>query len=196
MPRARSLFLATAIVFAVTATPLRAETPPRPQVDFQGEWQIEQTGANLPMASMLMRYSADGAVMAMQMNQEGMEMNSIRYMDTGEMLMWTSAMPGMAMRMTLPEDEVTANAVKTDQRKDIDGESCTVWTVNETEVCLTDDGLPIESRFPGGVARLVNIDRSAQDGASFEPPAGLQIMDMPTGLGGQAMPGQGMGLPF
>lgn len=188
--------LATISFAAMAAMPAKAEDAPRPQVDFQGEWQVEDASQG-QIASMLMRYSVDEPVMYLEFSQDGIQGSAIRYVDTGEMIMWTNQMPGMAMRMTVPEDMFLSDAVNTGVSRQIGDESCVMWTVENAQLCVTEDGIPIENEFDGGIARIVNLDRSEQDGASFGPPAGTQIMDMPQGMPqGGNMPGAGMGLPF
>ncbi|MEO1198748.1 MAG: hypothetical protein AAFX39_05875 [Pseudomonadota bacterium] len=193
--RLRLMFLA--LLGVLLTAPVQAESPPLPQVDFQGDWQL-QDGSGDMIQSMTMRYSVEEPVMAIFVSAEGMEMNAIRRMESGEMIMWTSAMPGMAMRMTIPQEELTADATNTGRREEVNGEACTIWTANDAEVCVSDDGIPLESRFDGGVAQLVNIDRAPQDGASFGPPEGVQVMDLPANMLGEnmPMPGEGFGLPF
>lgn len=188
-----ALLIATSLA---AAPPALAEEPPRPTVDFQGEWQVEDASQG-QIASMLMRYSVDEPVMYMEFSQDGIAGSAVRYIDTGEMIMWTNQMPGMAMRMTVPEDDFLSDAVNTGESRQIGEESCVVWTVEAARVCVTEDGIPIENEFDGGIARIVNLERGEQDGSSFGPPAGTQIMDMPQGMPqGGPMPGAGMGLPF
>lgn len=178
------------------AAPAAAEDPPRPTVDFQGEWQVDDASQG-QIASMVMRYSVDEPVMYLEFSQDGIAGSAIRYIDTGEMIMWTNQMPGMAMRLTVPEEDFLADAVNTGVTRRIGEESCVMWTVKAARICVTEDGIPIENEFDGGIARIVNLERGDQDGSNFGPPAGTQIMDMPQGMPqGGNMPGAGMGLPF
>lgn len=181
-----------AVVLAATlaASPAAAEAP-YPTVDFQGEWVLSDDKGTEIRAGM--HYSAALKKMRINMNQPGMEMSSVRDMGTGEMLMWSNQMPGMAMRLpTAKDDEFDGEA--TDETKTIGGENCTVWTLKGAAACLTEENIPIETTGQGFTASLKNLQRTTQDSALFEVPDGLNIMDMPANMPGGMKPGQGM--PF
>ena len=172
-------------------SPAAAEVP-YPTVDYQGEWVLSGESGQVMRAGM--RYSASQKRMRMEMNQQGMAMTSVQDIAGGQAIMWSEQMPGMAMRIAIGNVE-EFNPERTDETRTIEGETCTVWVVAEARACLTEENIPIETSGEGFTAVLQNLERTSQDAALFEPPSGLQVMDMPAGMpgGGDMMP---RGLPF
>lgn len=172
--------------------PAAAEQP-YPKVDFSGDWVLEDGTGTQVRAKM--RYSASLKKMRLDMTQMGMEMSSVRSMPEGDMIMWSSQMPGMAMRLPSIRDD-SFHATDTGTSRAIDGETCTIWLVQTARACLTDDNIPLEVSGEGFSSRLTNIERVAQDPAHFEIPANLTVMDMPANLPGMGEMKPGSGLPF
>jgi len=187
----RFLPIAVCFTLALGVAPAAAE-PPYPKVDFQGEWVLDDGKGTAIRAQM--HYSAQDRKMRMDMNQQGMAMSSVRDMDTGEMIMWSDQMPGMGMRLATPPHE-SFDGEPTDETKTVNGETCTVWQMPETKVCLTDENIPVEVTGQGFASSLENIQRVAQDAALFTAPDSLQIMDMPANMPGNG-PQPGQGMPF
>ncbi|MEJ8571352.1 hypothetical protein [Microbaculum marinum] len=173
-----------------TSSPALAEVP-YPTVDFQGEWVLSDDNGNIAHAEM--HYSADQKKMRIKMQQQGMEMSSVRDMTSGEMLMWSNQMPGMAMRLPTPAGD-EFDAEPTDEVKTIGSETCTIWKMKEVEACLTEENIPVQTSGMGFGASLENIERITQDAGLFSVPEGVTIRDMPMTMPGAA--GIGKGLPF
>ncbi len=184
--------LALGLSTSFLAAPAFAEQP-FPTVDFQGEWVLT-SDKGLQMRAQ-MHYLATPRKMRVDMEQHGMAMSSVRDMETGELVMWSEQMPGMGMRLPSPKDEYEGE--RTDESKTVNGEGCTIWVMKMAEVCLTEDNIPLEVTTSNGIrSGLENLERVAQDPAMFEVPAGLNIMNMPTGAAGGAGPQPGQGMPF
>lgn len=175
----------------LAASPLGAETP-YPKIDFKGDWALSDGAGTEVRAEM--RYSAALMKMRIDMEQQGMGMTSVRQMPGGDMVMWSTQMPGMAMRLPTMHDE-DLHAEPTGMTKTVGGEACTIWKMKTAEACLTDENIPLEVIGEGHVSTLTNVERAVQDPALFEIPAGLAIMDMPANLPGGGM-SPGGGLPF
>ena len=188
-----SLFrIATVLAILAGVAPAHAE-PPYPTIDFQGEWALSDDNGNVVRADM--HYSAANKKMRIDMNQQGMEMSSVRDMGTGEMIMWSNQMPGMAMRLpTMKDDEFDGE--RTDETKTIGGETCTVWKMKQVEACLTEENIPVQTTGQGYSASLETIERTPQDASLFAVPDGLTVMDMPANMPGAGGMGAGQGLPF
>jgi hypothetical protein len=190
------LRIAAALALSLGATPALAE-PPYPTVDFQGEWVLSDDNGNLINAEM--HYSAANKKMRIDMSQQGMEMTSVRDMESGEMIMWSSQMPGMAMR--LPTMDINDfDGERSDEVRTIGSETCTVWTMKDVQACLTEENIPVETSGAGYSASLQNIQRTDQDVSLFAVPDGVTVMDMPANMPGGGMGaggmGAGQGLPF
>jgi hypothetical protein len=179
-----------AALSAAAALAAHAE-PPRPTVDFRGDWVLSDGKGMQITADMY--YSADSQKMRIDMDQQGMSMSSVRDMESGETIMWSSQMPGMGMRMPTVKD-TDFDGEPTADTKTIGNEICTIWKVKTVQVCLTEENIPLEATGEGFSASLENLERGAQDSTLFEVPAGLNIMDMPATMPGGLKPGSG--LPF
>ncbi|MEM8877969.1 MAG: hypothetical protein AAGD23_08850 [Pseudomonadota bacterium] len=187
--------LCSAVIFvALTALPpvAMAEQLPLPQTDFSAQWELQ--GAPEIDGPSRLTYSATLGKMRIDMQSEGQQMTMVRDLNGGESTMWSSMMPGMAMQMNTGADAIP-NGQSTGQSDTVGGEACTVWQVEGSDICITADGIPVRSVGDGVTATMTSIDRSSQDAALFEPPAGVQVMPLP-----QGMPGMGgmpnMALPF
>jgi hypothetical protein len=167
---------------------------PYPTVDFQADWVVR--GPDSEVMDATMHYRASGKQMRLKMQQQGMAMSSIQNMETGEVIVWSDQMPGMAMRIRSETDDPDILPQRTGETKTVNGEACTVWTADRVQVCLTDENIPLETTGEGFSATLRNLDRSTQDAGLFAPPAELRVMDMPTGMPGAENMMPGMGLPF
>lgn len=177
---------------SILAGPALAE-PPFPKVDFQGEWVLTSDKGVQIRAQM--HYLANPRKMRVDMDQHGLAMSSVRDMASGEMIMWSEQMPGMGMRLPAPKDDYEGEP--TSQTKTVNGEDCTIWVMKATEVCLTEDNIPLEVTTSNGIrSGLEHLERVAQDPAMFEVPEGLNIMNMPAGGAGGAVPQPGEGMPF
>ncbi|WP_436639912.1 hypothetical protein [Microbaculum sp. FT89] len=186
----RQSALAIGLSAALFASAAHAE-PPYPTVDFQGDWVLSD-GKGMDVRA-TMHYSAANRKMRINMKQQGMAMSSVRDMASGDMILWSDQMPGMAMRVP----NIDANdfdGTPTDEKKTVNGEDCTVWEMKQALACLTADNIPIEVTGEGFGSGLENLQRTEQDPAVFEVPSGLNVMDMPAGMPGAPNPGQG--LPF
>jgi hypothetical protein len=188
----RRVVIAAGIAAALFASPALAE-PPYPKVDFEGDWVMTTNKGMVIKAQM--HYMANPRKMRVDVNQQGMAMSSVRDMASGDMVMWSQQMPGMAMRLPSPKEDDFEGA-PTSETKTVNGEDCTVWQLKATEVCLTDDNIPLEVTTTSGIRTgLENMQRTAQDPALFEIPDGLKIMDMPAAAAGSG-PQPGQGMPF
>ncbi len=190
--RIRTLF-AAAVMTSLAAPTAQAELP-YPTVDYEADWVVE--GPDGESFRSRAHYRAADRKMRIEMTQSGMEMSGIQDIEAGELVFWSDQMPGMAMRVAAGPDDMDVDPRRTEMTQTVDGESCTVWTTPEVEVCLTEDNIPLETSGQGFTAQLANLQRTSQDDALFEVPADLQIMEMPEmPESGDAMPG-GFGLPY
>ncbi|MCB1481161.1 MAG: hypothetical protein KDJ55_04145 [Rhodobiaceae bacterium] len=182
----------SAIILAGTfsAQNAAAEPAPLPQTDFTAQWDV--TGAPDQMKPSRFSYSSSLNKMRIDMNMEGQQMTVIRDMGNGSSLMWSSMMPGMAMRVDTGKD-IKLEGEPTGRTDTVSGENCEIWLSHNAEVCITADGIPVRTIGGGVTATMTQIDRSAQDTGQFEAPAGMQVMDMPQGMGG--LGGMGAGMP-
>lgn len=178
-------FLASA---ALTAIPALAAEPPFPTTDFSGTWVVRDGGGNEFRADM--RYSAAKRSMRMETAPGGMEIYAIRDMKTGEIVMWSSQMPGMGMRIATPA-ESKIEAEPTGEKSSVNGETCEVWTIEQGTACLGAGNVPLRTEVEGTTAELEDLKRGPQDASLFEPPAGLNVMTIKE-LSGAI---QGMELP-
>ena len=181
---------AIAIAGAFSMQNAVAEPAPLPQTDFTAQWDL--TGGPEQMQPSRITYSTSLNKMRVDMKMQGQEMTMIRDMGSGSALMWSSMMPGMAMRMDTAES-MKLEGEPTGRTDSVSGEDCEIWLSNKAEVCITADGIPVRSSGEGFTATMTQIERSAQDAGQFEAPAGVQVMDMPKGMG--AMGGMGAGMP-
>lgn len=186
--------LAGALFAGIGTTAARAEPAPMPQTDFTATWQIE--GEQLEsMGPSRIAYSASLGKMRIDMSGSGQNMTIVRNMETGQALMWSDMMPGMAMQVDTGRN-FTLEGERTGQRDAVNGEACEIWTSNGAQVCITADGIPVRSVGQGVTATMTQIDRSPQDAGDFAPPEGLQVMNLPKGAAGMGGGmGAGMGMP-
>ena len=185
----RSLLLPILVSATIFVAPARAE-PPLPTTDFSGTWVVQDRGGNQFRADM--QYSAEEKAMRMSMSAGGQQMDMIRDMDTGEVVMWSAQMPGMGMRMETPTGQ-DVDARPTGDMREVNGETCEVWEVEGGTACIGEDNIPLTTEAVSATAELQDLQRTPQDAALFEPPADLNIMDMPgAAQGGMQMPD----LPF
>lgn len=183
----------TAALGAGAQTGAHAGEPPRPTTDFSGDMVVSSEGKSFTIR---LAYSAALDKMRTEIKQQGMEMVGVRHMATGEMVMWSNQMPGMAMRLTKKIDS-DAEPHNTGETREVNGMSCTVWVYDKAKACLTEDNIPLETDADGVKAHLENVDISAQDESLFSAPSGYKVMDMPKGLPQlPGMPSMGKGLPF
>lgn len=173
----------------LAAGPALATEPPMPTTDFTAQWSIEGDGG---VVAAILRYSVAEAAMRIDMTQQGMAMTSVHRLKERRALMWSDQMPGMAMRLQLPER--TEDIARTAETRSIGGETCTVHVTPEIRTCLTDDNIPLETVGDGFAMRVSDLRRERQDPALFSPPPGLQVLDMPAGMPGMGAPG-GPGMP-
>src|SRR5690606_26225461 len=115
---------------------------PRPQTDFEADWIMQ--GAEMPDMTAKMHYSVDLQMMRMEMAHQDMPMTTIRNMATGEMVMWSAQMPGMAMRMNTPTEPDDAEPTPTGETRTIGDEDCDVVLVSDVEICLSTDNIALE----------------------------------------------------
>ena len=183
----------TLIAGAFSTGNASAEPAPMPTTDFTAQWEL--TGGPDQMMPSRITYSHALNKMRIDMKMKDQEMTMIREMGSGRSLMWSSMMPSMAMRIDTGK-ETKLEGDRTGRSDTVSGESCEIWMAKEAEVCVTADGIPVRSVGNGFTATMTKIDRSAQDAGTFEAPAGVQVMDMPQGMGGMGAMGAGMpGMP-
>lgn len=173
----------------------QGEPAPLPQTDFTAAWDL--SGTPDQMGGSRITYSAELGKMRIDMNAQGQDMTIVRDMNSGQATMWSQMMPGMAMQMDQGE-RMRLEGQRTGQMDEVNGEPCEIWNSQGSQVCVTEDGIPVRSMGEGVTATMTGLDRSPQDTSLFEVPAGLQVMAMPKGMPGMA-PGAGMPgmkLPF
>ncbi|ESR22741.1 hypothetical protein [Lutibaculum baratangense] len=181
------LLLAGCFAAAISlAAPAMAE-PPLPQTDFSGTWVVRDgSGDEMKVA---MRYSAADGAMRVEISPAGMQISAIRDMQSGDIVMWTSQMPGMGMRVKTPADvESRVNATATGETETVRGETCEIWQVDEGRACLGEGNVPLRVEVDGTTAELHDLKREPQEAAHFSPPAGLTVMDMPAAAAMQGLP--------
>ncbi|WP_022728797.1 hypothetical protein [Fodinicurvata sediminis] len=161
------------------ATPaaVAAETMPLPETDFEGEWA--DPGAD--SSGMKVRYSSDLETMRVEGQSEGASGGMLRNMRNGEMTIWSDQMGEQALQGQI-DDMGLMEGENTGETKTVNGETCTIWEVQGSQTCLTDDHIPMEVEHQQGHAVLRNLQRTAQDDSYFSPPEGLEIVPMPDAM--------------
>ena len=176
-------------VATIPACPAVADPMPMPEVDYEGEWQMDPgngvQGARIHYSAILKAFRID-------MTTPAGEASVIRDMASGDMLMWGIMGQDTAMKLRTPNR--IPDGAPTGETEEVNGEPCAIWVGADVRVCLGEGNIPLSAKAHGTSVQLLNVERREQEAALFEPPAGIKVMELPAAVMKQMEKMQG-GIP-
>ena len=169
-----------------------AETPPKPTADYAVRGTTTPDGGELHLS-----YSDGRMRLEVSMPMLGTAMTGIANFDTRRVVI-LSDLPGMdvvGFEIDLPPEYDFANMPSDSVRGEhsqVGSEPCDIWRTAKSslvpiEVCLTADGIPLKANTVTQQGKNVSfeateLERTAQDPASFEVPKGVKVRRVPKGM--------------
>src|SRR5699024_10620789 len=166
--------LIASLLILVNPTAL-ADGLPRPTTDCQGDWVSPEH----PDSTRPTHYSADRkSMLNTQQGKDEKKKGRIHDLETGQRIAWNERMPGETLSMN-GKSKAVAVVDPTGQTKTVNGEKCTVWTMEDSSVCLSKDNIVLQGSSQLGIGSIQRLKRVAQDESLFSVPDGLKIISMP-----------------
>lgn len=173
----RHVALIASLLILANTTALADELP-RPATDYQGEWVSPES----PDSTMIIHYSADKKTMLITQKGKDEKKNGMLHdLKTGQIIVWNERMPGQALSMN-NKSKAVAVVDPTGQTKTVNGEKCTIWTMEDSSVCLSKDNIVLQGSSQLGIGSIQRLKRVSQDESLFSVPDGLKIISMPAAM--------------